>query len=110
MAPVHHEGRDGRDVLRGALADLRKVRTDGVVPLPRSQTRTVAVPWTSRTRLFDSIGVSVPSTGSGFSTLPLRTVARLSRRSCFIVNDLLNGVFDMVCNTKLVFIPIGLSY
>ena len=76
MAPVHHEGRDGRDVLRGALADLRKVRTAGVVPLARRQARTVAVPWTSRTRISASIGVSVPSTGSGFSTLPPRTVAR----------------------------------
>ena len=34
------------------------------------------MPWTSRTRLSDSIGVSVPSTGSGFSTLPPKTVAR----------------------------------
>ena len=44
MAPVLREGRDGRDVLRGALADLMKVKTTGVVP--RSQARTVAVPWT----------------------------------------------------------------
>ena len=34
------------------------------------------MPWTSRTRLSASIGVSVPSTGSGFSTLPPKTVAR----------------------------------
>ena len=74
MAPVLREGRDGRDVLRGALADLMKVKTTGVVP--RSQARTIAVPWTSRTRLSDSVGVSVPSAASGSSTFPARTIAR----------------------------------
>ena len=74
MAPVLPEGRDGRDVLRGALADLMKVKTTGVVP--RSQARTVAVPCTRRTRLSDSVGVSVPSTASCSSTSPARTIAR----------------------------------
>ena len=76
MAPVHHEGRDGRDVLRGALAVLKEVRTARVVLLASSQARTVAVPLTSRTRHSASIGVSVEPRGSGFSTLPPGTVAR----------------------------------
>ena len=81
MASVRLEGCGGQDALRCALAVLKEVRTTGaVLPPARSQA------W---------VAVRVPGT---------------SRRSCFIVNDFLNGVFDMVCNTRLVFIPIGLSY
>ena len=74
MAPILREGRDGRDVLRGALADLMKVKTTGVVS--RSQARTVAVPCTRRTCLSDSVGVSVPSTASCSSTFTARFIAR----------------------------------
>ena len=79
MAPVPREGRDGRDVLRGALANLMKVKTTGVVP--RSQARTVAVTCTRRARLSDSLGVSVPSTTSSStascsSTFTDRIIAR----------------------------------
>ena len=81
MAPVHLEGCGRRDALRSALAVLKEVRSAGTVfPPVRSQA------WAA---------VRVPG---------------MSRLSCFNVNDFLNGVFAMVCNTRLAFNPIGLSY
>ena len=81
IAPVNLEGCGRRDALRSALAVLKEVRSAGaVLPPVRSQA------WTA---------VRVPGT---------------SRWSCFNVNDFLNDVFAMVCNTGLAFNPIRAQF
>ena len=86
MAPAHRDGREGRDLLRGALADLRKVKTTGVIP--RSQARTIAVSsrplmtvsrvqntlrWVGATPLRFSPGFSSTSTLSSTKSVPRRS-------------------------------------